>query len=173
MRNLLFTWKVLLPCLLLAACSGYAPPDAVIGMSRDELLLRMGKPDTEFVSKEGTRLEFPRGPAGKHTWFVYLDASGRVSRSEQVLTEKNFNLINPDMTRRCANCWGGPVKCRGSHVNAAWSGTTATRTIHASGSRWNCRWSSKCVLPVMVSHLSVSFPTIVPDRLQARAARRL
>jgi len=99
MLGRLLAWKWLMPCLLLAACSGYAPPDAVIGMSRDELLLRMGKPDTEFVSKEGTRLEFPRGPAGKHTWFVYLDASGRVSRSEQVLTEKNFNLINPDMTQ--------------------------------------------------------------------------
>jgi hypothetical protein len=99
MRNLLFTWKVLLPCLLLAACSGYAPPDAVIGMSRDEVLLRMGQPDLESHVSPQVRLEFPRGPAGKHTWFVYLDASGRVSRSEQVLTEKNFNLINPDMTQ--------------------------------------------------------------------------
>ena len=96
-RLLTRTW--LLPCLLLAACSGYAPPDAVIGMSRDEVLLRMGQPDLESHVSPQVRLEFPRGPAGKHTWFVYLDASGRVSRSEQVLTEKNFNLINPDMTQ--------------------------------------------------------------------------
>ena len=98
MRRLL-TWKWLMACLLLAACSGYAPPDAVIGMSRDELLLRMGQPDTELASKEGARLEFPRGPAGKHTWFVYLDGKGKVSRAEQVLTEQNFSRISPDMTQ--------------------------------------------------------------------------
>ena len=99
MLDRLLAWKWLIPCLLLAACSGYAPPDAVIGMSRDELLLRMGKPDMELPSKEGTRLEFPRGPFGRHTWFVYLDGKGKVNRAEQVLTEKNFNLINPDMTQ--------------------------------------------------------------------------
>ncbi len=96
-RLLTRTW--LLPCLLLAACSGYAPPDAVIGMSRDEVLLRMGKPDMESRLSQGTRLEFPRGPFGRHTWFVYLDGNGKVTRSEQVLTEQNFSLINPDMTQ--------------------------------------------------------------------------
>jgi hypothetical protein len=48
---------------------------------------------------EGTRLEFPRGPYGKHTWFVYLDASGRAIRSEQVLIEQNFNRIDVGMTQ--------------------------------------------------------------------------
>jgi hypothetical protein len=99
MRDRLLSWKSMLPCLLLAACSGYAPPDAVIGMSRDEVLLRMGKPDMESQLNQGRRLEFPRGPFGRHTWFVYLDGNGKVNRSEQVLTEQNFSLINPDMTQ--------------------------------------------------------------------------
>ncbi len=86
-------------CLLLSACSSYAPPQAVIGMSRDEVVAQMGKPDLELPLKQGVRLEFPRGPFGRHTWFVYLDASGRVSRAEQVLSEHNFSLITPGMAQ--------------------------------------------------------------------------
>jgi len=92
-------WTGLLPSLLLAACSGYAPPDAVLGMSRAQLVLRMGQPDLERRLESGSRLEFPRGPYGKHTWFVYLDASGTASRAEQVLTEQNFSRIDVGMTQ--------------------------------------------------------------------------
>ena len=124
MFDRLLTTTLLLLCLLLAACSGYAPPDAVIGMSRDELLLRMGKPDAELASKEGTRLEFPRGPSRKHTWFVYLEGSGKVSRAEQVLTERNFNLINPGMTQaQVRQLLGRPseVKMLGRERGAVWN----------------------------------------------------
>lgn len=89
----------LLLSLLLAACSGYAPPDAVLGMSREQLVTRMGQPDLERRLESGSRLEFPRGPYGKHTWFVYFDASGRASRAEQVLTEQNFSRIDVGMTQ--------------------------------------------------------------------------
>ena len=99
MPHRLLVWNWLLLCLLLPGCSGYAPPDAMIGMSRDELVLRMGQPDMERRLDAGNRLEFPRGPFGKHTWFVYFDATGRASRAEQVLTEQNFNRINVDMTQ--------------------------------------------------------------------------
>ncbi|MCY1560143.1 hypothetical protein D9M68_972480 [compost metagenome] len=34
-----------------------------------------------------------------HTWFVTLDAAGRVVRSEQVLTERHFLQINPGMSQ--------------------------------------------------------------------------
>lgn len=47
----------------------------------------------------GTRLEFPRGPMGHHTWFVYLDAAGHATRAEQVLTEPNFNQVIPGMAQ--------------------------------------------------------------------------
>jgi len=97
MRNFLLPsiWLTLIP--LLHACSSYAPPNKLEGMSRQALVARMGLPDTERQVSGSTRLEFPRGPFGKHTWFVYLDASGAPVRSEQVLTESNFDRITPGM----------------------------------------------------------------------------
>jgi hypothetical protein len=44
-----------------------------------------------------TRLEYPTGPYGLHTWFVDVDASGKVVKSEQVLTTQHFNQILPEM----------------------------------------------------------------------------
>jgi len=101
MRRRLSPWSWLLLCLssLLPACSSYAPPDTLAGMSRDELVARMGPPDMERRMDAGTRLEFPRGPYGQHTWFVYFDAAGRAIRAEQVLTEPNFNRIQPGMAQ--------------------------------------------------------------------------
>jgi hypothetical protein len=84
---------------LLAACSGYAPPAALTGLSADQVVAQMGPPETRrTINGGGTRLEFPRGPYGLHTWFVDLDASGRAVRASQVLTEQNFMQINPDMS---------------------------------------------------------------------------
>lgn len=91
-------WWILAVVALLSACSGYGPPKDFNGMSADDLVANMGPPDARRVVDGGTRLEFPRGPAGRHTWFVYLDANGRATRAEQVLTVANFTRINPGMT---------------------------------------------------------------------------
>lgn len=91
-----WNWLLLLSPWLVA-CSSYAPPANLLGITRDQLIAQMGQPDRARQMDAGTRLEFPRGPLGKHTWFVYLDATGRAIRSEQVLTEQNFNRINPGM----------------------------------------------------------------------------
>ena len=99
MLHRLLAWNCLISCLLLGACTSYAPPDSMIGMGRNELVRRMGQPDMERRLDEGSRLEFSRGPRGKHTWFVYVDAHGRVSRAEQVLTEKNFGRVDAGMTQ--------------------------------------------------------------------------
>ncbi|MDO9198889.1 outer membrane protein assembly factor BamE [Rhodoferax sp.] len=100
MRHRLSPWSCLLLCLpLLPSCSSYSPPDALASMSREEVVARMGPPDTERRMDAGSRLEFPRGPYGKHTWFVYFDAAGRASRAEQVLTERNFSRIDVGMTQ--------------------------------------------------------------------------
>jgi hypothetical protein len=68
-------------------------------MSRDALVARMGQPDLERRMDTGSRLEFPRGPFGTQTWFVYFDAAGQATRAEQVLTEKNFSRIGPGMAQ--------------------------------------------------------------------------
>lgn len=83
---------------LLTACSGYGPTADMAGLDRDQVVARMGPPETTRRIDGGTRLEYPRGPYGLHTWFVDLDASGRVARSEQVLTEARFTQINPGMS---------------------------------------------------------------------------
>lgn len=86
--------------LLLTACSGYAPPADLAGVSQDQIVARMGPPEMRRPMEGGiTRLEFPTGPYGHHTWFVDVDAAGQVVRSEQVLTERNFNLVAPGMTQ--------------------------------------------------------------------------
>lgn len=90
-------WCVIGACLL-TACSGYGPTADMAGLDRDQVVARMGPPETTRRIDGGTRLEYPRGPYGLHTWFVDLDASGRVVWSEQVLTEARFTQINPGMS---------------------------------------------------------------------------
>lgn len=93
-----FRVLVLSILFMLAACSGYAPPADLVGVDRAAIVARMGPPERERpVDGGGTRLEFPHGPHGHHTWFVYLDSAGKAMRAEQVLTEQNFLRILPGM----------------------------------------------------------------------------
>lgn len=94
----MFWWNLSVVALL-SACSGYGPPKDLTGLRADQVVATMGPPDVQRVVEGGTRLEYPRGPAGLHTWFVYLDATGRATRAEQVLTEANFTRINPGMSQ--------------------------------------------------------------------------
>ena len=100
MRHFLLSWRWFLLMLpLLHACSSYAPPKVVAGISREALVAQMGAPEMERRLDTGSRLEFPRGPYGKHTWFVYLDPAGRATRAEQVLTVQNFSRVNVGMAQ--------------------------------------------------------------------------
>ncbi len=92
------TWS-LMALSFLTACSGYAPPANVTGLTQAQLVAQMGQPDTVRQTASGTRLEFPRGPMGHHTWFVDVDTEGKIINAEQVLTEPNFNLITPGMAQ--------------------------------------------------------------------------
>jgi hypothetical protein len=84
---------------LLTACNGYAPPANVSDMTQAQLLAQMGQPDMVRQSATGTRLEFPRGPLGHHTWFVDVNTEGKISKTEQVLTEPNFSQISSGMAQ--------------------------------------------------------------------------
>ena len=84
--------------LALTACGSLAPPTDLVGVSKDQVVARMGTPDTQRqLNAGGSRLEYPTGPYGLQTWFVDLDAAGKVVRSEQVLIERNFHQVLPDM----------------------------------------------------------------------------
>lgn len=93
--------SVLLSSLLaFTACSSYAPSSDLAGMTQDQILARMGTPETQRPLEGGAiRLEYPTGPYGHHTWFVDVDATGKVLRAQQVLTEQNFNQIVPGMAQ--------------------------------------------------------------------------
>ena len=88
----------LIAATVLASCAAYAPDDRIIGLSRDEVVAKLGTPDYATTAANPNRLDFPRGPMGKHTFFVYFDDLGRATRFEQVLTEERFGRIAPDMS---------------------------------------------------------------------------
>lgn len=85
--------------LFLTACASYAPTNALIGKSRAELIERLGQPARESVDAGQRRLDFLRGPYGKHSYFVYLDDRDQVVSWRQALTEENFLKILPDMSQ--------------------------------------------------------------------------
>jgi hypothetical protein len=86
--------------LALAGCATrYSPAADMIGALPEEVISRLGEPIPRPDSLEGVRrLDFPRGPYGKHTYIVYFGADGRAERFEQVLNETNFARIRPEMS---------------------------------------------------------------------------
>jgi hypothetical protein len=84
---------------VLVACAGYAPPKDLKGSTEAEVVQAMGPPTGRYQLPEGpTRLEFARGPYGRETYMVDLDAQGRVLKVEQVLSPRYFESIIPGMT---------------------------------------------------------------------------
>jgi hypothetical protein len=68
----------------------------------------MGKPAQDVQLTEGSRLVYPRGPYGRHTYFVDLNSQGLVTRWEQVLAEENFKRIQPNQTKAAVEALIGP-----------------------------------------------------------------
>ncbi|MFN5099755.1 MAG: hypothetical protein ACK5D0_06010 [Burkholderiaceae bacterium] len=98
MRTLYFITSITL-ITLLSGCAGYSPSRDIVGQDRTALLASMGQPEREYEVDGISVLHYPRGPAGSHTYFVYLGKDGRVVKSEQVLTEERFNRIRSGMTK--------------------------------------------------------------------------
>jgi hypothetical protein len=83
---------------LLSGCTTYGPSDRFLGLSRQEVITLLGPPRPLPDTLDGARrLDFPRGPMGKHTYSVYFDDDGRVSGFKQLLTEGNFRTIKDGM----------------------------------------------------------------------------
>lgn len=84
--------------LLLAACAHpWNTANVAPGTPRDQVLAQAGQP-TAVVALPGggQRLQYSLQPVGQHAFMVDLDPSGRVVSSRQVLTEAEFNRIEPD-----------------------------------------------------------------------------
>ena len=83
---------------LLAGCKTYGPSERFIGLSREEVIAQMGNPYPAPPDlSQAQRLDFPRGPFGKHTYSLRFDADGKVVSYKQLLTEENFRQITPGM----------------------------------------------------------------------------
>jgi hypothetical protein len=80
--------------MLAAGCASYGPSSLRVGQSADEVMRSMGTPTARYATPSGgTRLEFARGPFGKHTYMVDVDVAGRVQEWQQVLLERNFDVV--------------------------------------------------------------------------------
>ncbi len=97
-------WKLVLTIAVAgvscAACINMNNPTRLApGASADEVQRLLGVPTGRYALDGGAqRLEYARGPYGRETWMLDLDASGRLLSSTQVLTEKRFNSITAGMT---------------------------------------------------------------------------
>jgi len=90
----------LLCALLAMGCSTLQPQRVRPGQSQAEVLAAMGQPTGRYALDDGAqRLEFARGPAGRVTWMVDLDANGLVLGIEQVLDAAHFARVVDKMPR--------------------------------------------------------------------------
>ena len=99
MRLALSRCTGLLCLVLLQACSSYVQTDGLAGLGRADIVAKLGPPEMERRLDSGSRLEYPFGPYGTQTWFIYLDGAGRQQRAEQVLSVANFSRVNVDMAQ--------------------------------------------------------------------------
>jgi hypothetical protein len=85
----------------MAGCATrYGPGTFGAGAPRDEVTRALGQPTGVYtLANANRRLEFARGPMGKHTYMFDFDANDRLLSSSQVLDEAHFNAIRAGMTR--------------------------------------------------------------------------
>ena len=83
-----------------SGCASYGPAGLAPGASSAEAIAEMGPPKARFATPAGgERLEFWRGPFGKHTYMLEFDARDRLLGWEQVLTESNLRSLRDGMTK--------------------------------------------------------------------------
>jgi hypothetical protein len=100
MTSLRSTLLVMLVGSVAAGCALFDPAALPPGASIGEATRTLGEPTGEYtLPSGGKRLEFARGPFGKHTWMLDFDASGALKTTTQVLTEANFNAVRAGMSR--------------------------------------------------------------------------
>ncbi|QTN26343.1 hypothetical protein HZ993_13450 [Rhodoferax sp. AJA081-3] len=80
----------LLMFIVLGGCTATAVQP---GMSRADVIARMGQPTRVQPLEAGTRLQYSYQPAGQQVFNVDLDASGRVAQFRQMLVAQEFQRI--------------------------------------------------------------------------------
>jgi hypothetical protein len=135
-RPLLWSRRwLLLACTALGACAALQPPQATPGQTEAEVLARLGQPTGRYnVPAGGQRLEYATGPDGRTTVMVDLGLDGRVTASQQVLTEANFAKVRHGMSRdEVLMMLGRPAEKAGEYMNRqTWSWRYPT---------YECQWA--------------------------------
>lgn len=139
---------ILVLAMALGGCAAYAPPAGVVGQGAADVERSMGAATGRYRLPDGTtRLEFARGPFGLHTWMIDLGPDGRVLRSEQVLTERNFSTLREGDSRESVlQRLGRPAEAR--------------RAARQQGEVWswrfdsgnNCLWFQVSIIDDRLSH---------------------
>jgi hypothetical protein len=123
--------------LLLAGCAGYGPGSLQPGQPESAVRERMGEPTARStLPNGGTRLDYARGPMGRHTWRVELDAQGRIAAIEQLLTERNFESVQAGDLRDAVLARLGPA----TNVRVGWRGVGTVWAYRYEPPPPYCRW---------------------------------
>jgi hypothetical protein len=86
--------------IALGGCAtSYGPQALKTGASVDEVKAMLGAPTGQYASDGGERIEYARGPYGKHTYMLDMDARGHLVRWQQVLSEDRFNALKVGASR--------------------------------------------------------------------------
>jgi hypothetical protein len=116
--------------LALSACTTYGPGNLAPGQTEADARARLGEPTVRSaLANGGSRLDYARGPFGKHTYRVELDAAGKVSSLTQLLDENNFNTLRPGWSKAQVLDRIGPA----SETRVGWRGV---------GEVWSYRYES-------------------------------
>ena len=95
------TLALVLSASLLAGCVNMSSPTKLApGAGAEAIRAQLGEPTGRYALADGaTRLEYARGPYGRETWMLDVDAQGRLLKATQVLNESTFATIKAGMTR--------------------------------------------------------------------------
>ncbi|RQP25699.1 hypothetical protein [Piscinibacter terrae] len=99
MSTLLIAMAAMATVSLAACTTAYGPQGLRSGASIDEVTASLGKPTARYPRGGGERVEYARGPYGKHTYMLDFDTQGRLLKWEQVLTEPRFDALRLGTSR--------------------------------------------------------------------------
>jgi hypothetical protein len=111
-------------------CAGYGPGNLQSGATQAQISAQMGEPrERRALADGGTRLDYARGPMGRHTYRLELDAAGHLRAIAQLLTEPNFDGLPLDVPAADVRDRLGPP----SETRVGWRGV---------GEVWSYRYES-------------------------------
>jgi hypothetical protein len=94
-----FPFAALASATLLGCASHYGASALKTGATVSEVTAALGTPTGRYSKDGGERIEYAKGPYGKHTYMLDFDSQGRLVKWEQVLTENRFDAVQRGVTR--------------------------------------------------------------------------